>query len=511
MGMGERGSEGLVGNWEVVGLGWGGLVVETGLVDGITTTFQLCSSQGHMRILKVQGYIQRHQSSLEDSSKFQRYTSASSDKQELTQRTSIPTGNRASINPLVLHTSAPPQPIESFTSPPGFSSLSQHHNLVQYYMGQPGQLAGHATLLPNAFGAMTLQDPPTSNWNMYTDFMTRRVLLCCDSTGDLYPITKPFTMPHAFLTSEYTWHQRLGHPGNEGVTSHCPVHQLDIKNAFLHGGLSETIYMYQPLGFWDSDHPDYVCLLQRQGTDIAYLLLYVDDIVPTASSKVLLQKIITSLHQEFSMTDLGSLNYFLGISVTRDSSRMFLSQRKYAAEILERAHMVNCNFSRTPVGTESKLGDDGDPVSDPTFYRSLAVSLRYLTFTRSDISYLVQQVCLYMHDPREPYLSALKRILRNLIRELHTHLSSATLVYCDNVSAIYLSSNPIQHQRTKHIEIDIHVVRDLIVVGQVRVFHVPSRYQYADIFTKGLSSTLFEEFRTSLSIPFPPAQNTREC
>ncbi|GKG22375.1 ribonuclease H-like domain-containing protein, partial [Tanacetum coccineum] len=61
--------------------------------------------------------------------------------------------------------------------------------------------------------------------------------------------------------------------------------------------------------------------------------------------------------------------------------------------------------------------------------------------------------------------------LRNLLRELHTPLSSATLVYYDNVSAVYLSSNPVQHQRTKHIEIDIHFVRDS---GQVRVLHVPS-------------------------------------
>nr|GFC37006.1 ribonuclease H-like domain-containing protein [Tanacetum cinerariifolium] len=82
--------------------------------------------------------------------------------------------------------------------------------------------------------------------------------------------------------------------------------------------------------------------------------------------------IITLLHQEFSMTDLESLNYFLGISVTWDSSWMFLSQRKYAVEILERGHMVNCNPSRTPVDTESKQGDDGDPVSDPTLCQSLA-------------------------------------------------------------------------------------------------------------------------------------------
>ena len=65
---------------------------------------------------------------------------------------------------------------------------------------------------------------------------------------------------------------------------------------------------------------------------------------------------------------------------------------------------------------------------------------------------------------------------RNLLHELHSPLSLATLVYCDNVSVIYLSANRVQHQRTKHIEIDIHFVRDMVTTGQVRVLHVPSRY-----------------------------------
>nr|GEW18813.1 ribonuclease H-like domain-containing protein [Tanacetum cinerariifolium] len=193
--------------------------------------------------------------------------------------------------------------------------------------------------------------------------------------------------------------------------------------------------------------------------------------------------------------------------------------KKYANEILEKAHMVSCNPSQTHVDTESKLGVDGDPVSDLILYRSLAGSLQYLTFTRLDISYAVQQVCLHMHDPREPQLSALKRTLRveaeyrgvtnavaetcwlrNPLCELHTPLSSATLVYCDNVSVVYLSCNPVQHQRTKHIEIKIHFVRYLVTTRQ-----------FADIFTKGLPSVLLEEFRSSLSVRCPSAPTAEEC
>nr|GEV59982.1 ribonuclease H-like domain-containing protein [Tanacetum cinerariifolium] len=295
-----------------------------------------------------------------------------------------------------------------------------------------------------------------------------------------------------------------------------------------------------------------------------------------------------SLHKEFDMTDRGALNYFLGIYAVRHPTGLFLSQKKYALQLLERAHMVNCNPSRTLVDSKAKLGPNCVPVQDPTLYRSLAGGLQYLTFTRPDFSYAVQQICLYMHDPREPHFAALKRIMcyvqgtmdlglhlyasattslvgytdaywagcpstrmstlgycvylgdnllsrsakrqhtisrssvvaeywgvanvvvetawvYNFLRELHHPLMTATLVYSDNVSAVYMSTNPVQHQRTKHIEIDIHFVRDIVKVGHVRVLHVPSRFQY-DIFTKRLSSASFEDFHSSLNVRSPPAQ-----
>jgi len=95
--------------------------------------------------------------------------------------------------------------------------------------------------------------------------------------------------------------------------------------------------------------------------------------------------------------------------------------------------------------------------------------------------------------------------LRNLLLKLHCPIHKATMVYCDNVSAIYLFGNPVQHQRTKHIEMDIRVVREKVSRGQVRVLHVPSRYQIEDVFTKGLSLILFQDFRNSLNIRPPPA------
>ncbi|GKC73512.1 ribonuclease H-like domain-containing protein [Tanacetum coccineum] len=281
------------------------------------------------------------------------------------------------------------------------------------------------------------------------------------------------------------------------VSRKWPIHQLDVKNAFLNGDLSETVYMHQLPGFVDA----------RQGSQVAYLLIYVDDIILTASFPALLQQIIDSLHNEFDMTDLCALNYFLGIYADRNST--------------------------------------GVPIQDPTLYRSLAGGLQYLTFTRPDLSYAIQQLhasattslvgyidadwegcpstrrstsgyCIFLGDnllswpakhqhiisrssAKAEYHSVANVIaetawLHNLLRELHSPLSTTTLVYYNNISSIYMSANPVQHQRTKHIEIDIHFVRDMVTAGQVRVLHVPSRFQYADIFTKGLPSALFEEF-----------------
>nr|GEW90284.1 ribonuclease H-like domain-containing protein [Tanacetum cinerariifolium] len=158
---------------------------------------------------------------------------------------------------------------------------------------------------------------------------------------------------------------------------------------------------------------------------------------------------------------------------------VYCDNKKYAIEFLEKAHMVSCNPSRTPIYTESKLGDDGDPTSDLTLNRSLASSLQYLTFTRPDISYAVQHVCLHMHDPREPHLSALKRILRYVQGTLSygLQLFSSSTTYLVAYSDADWAGCPTTRRST----------------------------------SGGLPSALFEEFRSSLSVQCPPASTARKC
>nr|XP_020179221.1 uncharacterized mitochondrial protein AtMg00810-like [Aegilops tauschii subsp. strangulata] len=303
--------------------------------------------------------------------------------------------------------------------------------------------------------------------------------------------------------------------------------------------------------------------------------MYVDDIVLTASTSALLHHLQRQLLAEFSMKDRGPLHFFLGIQVTHDHTGFFLSQSKYADELLDRANMTGCKPVSTPVDTHSKLsGDAGAPVDDPSDYRSIVGVLQYLTMTRPDLAYAVQQACLSMHDPRTQHLALVKRILRyvrgssthglhisrsrsldlvaysdadwagcpdtrrstsgyavflgdclvswsskrqptvsrssaeaeyhavanavaeccwlrQLLGKLHAPLPKATVVYCDNISSIYVAANPVHHRRTKHIELDIHFVREKVALGELRVLHVPTTQQFADVMTKGLPTLAF--------------------
>nr|XP_020160967.2 uncharacterized mitochondrial protein AtMg00810-like [Aegilops tauschii subsp. strangulata] len=367
------------------------------------------------------------------------------------------------------------------------------------------------------------------------------------------------------------------------VVSHAwPMHQLGVSNAFLHGHLAEQVFCEQPTGFVDAEHPDFMCLLPAlftglsrrlglgtSGADTAYLLLYVDDIILTASAPDLLQRLTARLRDEFALKDMGALHYFLGIEVIRRADGFFLHQQKYAHELLERAGMLNCKPAPTPVDTKAKVSAlEGSLASDGAFYRSIVGALQYLTLSRPDLQYaprdshwtLVKRIlryirgtmslgltltasastdlvaysdadwtgcpdtrrstsgyCVYLgpsliswsskHQPTVSRSSAEAEYravanavaecswIRQLLQELLCDVHKATLVYCDNVSAVYLSANPVHQRRTKHIELDIHFVREQVALGRVRVLHVPTTQQFADVMTKGLPTPVFEEFR----------------
>ncbi|GJR83048.1 ribonuclease H-like domain-containing protein [Tanacetum coccineum] len=215
-----------------------------------------------------------------------------------------------------------------------------------------------------------------------------------------------------------------------------PVHQLDVKNAFLHGRYPELFTCISCL----------VLLIQL----ILIMFLFYSALFMDSNRHIEhgFSVLPAMPYDEFAMTDLGPFYYFLGISSLRIGSGMFLSQLKYASEILEQAHMEHCNPCQTPVDIESKLGLDGDPVADPTLYRSHVVLLNISLLLAQTSHNAVQQIIAYsdlirLACPSDTSVNIRGIVLMpwaetawhwNLLLELQSPLHSATLVYCDNVA-----------------------------------------------------------------------------
>ncbi|XP_014523648.1 uncharacterized protein LOC106779943 [Vigna radiata var. radiata] len=143
-----------------------------------------------------------------------------------------------------------------------------------------------------------------------------------------------------------------------------------------------------------------------------YILVYVDDIILTGNNNSLLQKLLASFKTEFAIKDLDHLNYFLGLEVHYTTDGVFLSQTKYAQDILSRAKMLDAKPTATPLQPHIQLTTTGDPFSDPTQYRSLVGALQYLTITRPGLSYAVNLVSQFLQAPTTDHFQAVKHILR---------------------------------------------------------------------------------------------------
>ncbi|KAI5330217.1 hypothetical protein L3X38_029615 [Prunus dulcis] len=226
------------------------------------------------------------------------------------------------------------------------------------------------------------------------------------------------------------------------VSSGWSLRQLDVKNAFLHGLLTEEVTFNNLLVLLILVALTMCASFIRLYMDahsMMILLLYVDDIVLTGSNSNQLRTFIHRLGIEFEIKDLGRLHYFLGVEVSYLPDSVHLTQNKYTLALLKRSNLLECKPATTPTASKTSLSSShGSPLLDPTPYRQLVGALQYLTFTRPDISYAVQHVSQFMGSPTDVHFEAVKRILRYLKGTLgfglpihHSPVPSLLVAYSD--------------------------------------------------------------------------------
>jgi hypothetical protein len=230
------------------------------------------------------------------------------------------------------------------------------------------------------------------------------------------------------------------------------LHQMDVKNAFLHGDLKEEVYMEIPPGFANKQtigkvwrlkkslyglkqsprawfdrfrrvvcdmsyyqcNEDHTVFYKHQGSCITILAVYVDDIVITGDDAKEIKKLKKRLSRAFEVKDLGPLRYFLGIEIARSSQGIILSQRKYVLDLLSETGMLRCRPCGSPIDRNHQTcAELGGPV-DRERYQRLVGRLIYLCHTRPDIAYAVSVVSRYMRDPRTGHMKIVYQIPRYL-------------------------------------------------------------------------------------------------
>eukprot|EP00253_Pinus_taeda_P021894 PITA_21894 len=251
------------------------------------------------------------------------------------------------------------------------------------------------------------------------------------------------------------------------------------------------------------------------------------------------------------MKDLGLLHYFLGLEIWQCSDGLFVSQGKYAREILKKFNMHGCKPIDTPLlrGWMKKDANSAEVV-DATIYRQLVGSLMYMVNTRPNICYAVNQLSQAMVKPTKLFWKARKHVLcylrgtsgYGLWKQRSVALSSAeaeymaaslaacdaiwmrkilvglfgshlepTMIYCDNQSCIKLSADPVFHDRSKHIDIRYHHTRDCVQRRIMLLSYIPTEDQDADVLTKALTRSKFEYHKGRIGVVDNPYLVEREC
>lgn len=235
------------------------------------------------------------------------------------------------------------------------------------------------------------------------------------------------------------------------ATNGWEVHHLDVKTAFLHGELKETVYVSQPEGFEVKGNEKKVYKLSKAlyglrqaprawnnklntillelgfekcskehsvhrkivGKDLLVVAVYVDDLFVCGASLKVIKDFKKEMSSKFDMSDLGKLSYYLGIEVHQGEGYISLNQQRYALKILEESGMENCNMSHTPMENGLKLSKSVDEEdADATRYRRIIGCLRYMLHTRPDLSYTVGVLSRYMTAPKTSHEAAMKHCLR---------------------------------------------------------------------------------------------------
>ncbi|KAL0373128.1 UNVERIFIED_CONTAM: Retrovirus-related Pol polyprotein from transposon RE1 [Sesamum calycinum] len=280
---------------------------------------------------------------------------------------------------------------------------------------------------------------------------------------------------------------------------------MDVNNAFLHGHLEEDVYMTPPEGYSDAVSglvcklnrslyglkqasrqwnmeltsqlqrfgfvqapSDHYLFLKRTDNTLTALLVYVDNIVLTGDSIQELDAVKAYFNGLFTIKDLGSAKYFLGLELARSSHGILVTQQKYITDILTDAHLLDAKVVTTPLPPGLHLkSDSGALLSDPGCHRWLAGRLLYLGFTWPNISFAAQQHSQFLQHPHESHWQAAMHVLRYL--KVHQPVP----FFCGNKAALHITANPVFHERTKHLDIDSYVVQDQFKRGFIAPSHIP--------------------------------------
>eukprot|EP00253_Pinus_taeda_P011831 PITA_11831 len=190
------------------------------------------------------------------------------------------------------------------------------------------------------------------------------------------------------------------------------------------------------------------------------------------------------------MTDLGLLHYCLGVEVWQTENHIFLSQSKYAKNLVDRFIMQDCKPAMTPMEPGLKLSAQSSSLPvDETLFSSDPILSGYTDSDWAEAEYrgAVKASCEAVW-------------LRRMLADMHASQTSPTSLFCDNQGVLKLAKNPVFHERTKHVETHCHYIRQLVEDGSVQLRYVPTTEQPADIFTKPLGPDKFVKFRGSIGV-----------